>query len=291
MRWLHFGFFRMLSYRHAFHAGNHADVLKHFVLAELLAYYRRKNTPWTYIDTHAGAGCYALESEVAGKTAEFAAGIARLWERGDLPPGLQEYVAAVRQFNPGGRLLFYPGSPALAMTFAREKDVLQLFELHPADLQALQKTFAGEERRVHVRGSDGLSGLNALPPPPSRRAVALIDPSYEVKSDYRRVVDTLAAAMRRFATGCYALWYPLLAHPEARRLPERLAALGAGSWLHVRLRVCQPPRDGFGMFGSGLFIVNPPWVLPERLAATLPWLVKTLGVDSGAGFDLDHFVE
>ncbi|MDR3212545.1 MAG: 23S rRNA (adenine(2030)-N(6))-methyltransferase RlmJ [Azoarcus sp.] len=281
----------MLSYRHAFHAGNHADIIKHFVLAELLAYYSQKDKPWAYIDTHAGAGCYALESEVAGKTAEFAEGIGRLWERDDLPEALSTYMDAVRQFNPGGRLLFYPGSPALAMTFARARDSMHLYELHPADLQALQQTFADQTARVHVRGSDGLAGLGALLPPPSRRAVTLIDPSYEVKSDYRCVVETFAAALRRFSTGCYVLWYPLLARPESRLLPERLANLGAKSWLSLRFRVRHPPREGFGMSGSGLYIVNPPWVLPERLRAALPWLVKTLAVDDGAGFDLDHCIE
>ncbi|MDR0633551.1 MAG: 23S rRNA (adenine(2030)-N(6))-methyltransferase RlmJ [Azoarcus sp.] len=281
----------MLSYRHAFHAGNHADVLKHFVLAELLAYYSRKDKPWAYIDTHAGAGCYALEGVVAGKTAEFADGIGRLWTRDDPPEVMATYMDAVRQFNPGGRLLFYPGSPALAMTFARARDSLHLFELHPTDLQALRQTFADQSARVHVHGGDGLAGLGGLLPPPARRAVTLIDPSYEVKSDYRRVLDTLASALRRFAGGCYALWYPLLARPESRRLPERLAALGAGSWLSLRFRVRRAPREGFGMFGSGLYIVNPPWMLPERLRAALPWLVGALGVDDGAGFELDHRIE
>ncbi|MDR2031134.1 MAG: 23S rRNA (adenine(2030)-N(6))-methyltransferase RlmJ [Azoarcus sp.] len=279
----------MLGYRHAFHAGNHADVLKHFVLAELLAHYSRKDKPWTYIDTHAGAGCYVLEDEIAGKTGEFAGGIARLWARAGLPPPLADYIDIVRQFNPGGRLLFYPGSPALAMTCARARDSLHLFELHPADLRTLQQTFASGTRgvRVHVRGNDGLAALAALLPPPARRAVVLIDPSYEVKSDYRNVPDALAGAMRRFPTGCYAVWYPLLARADSRRLPQRLAALGAENWLELRLRVRHPPRDGFGLYGSGLFIVNPPWTLPERLRAALPWLAEALAIDDGAGFDLD----
>ncbi|MDR2924791.1 MAG: 23S rRNA (adenine(2030)-N(6))-methyltransferase RlmJ [Azoarcus sp.] len=283
----------MLSYRHAFHAGNHADVVKHFVLGELLAYYRGKDKPWTYIDTHAGAGCYALDSDIAGKTGEFAAGIGRLWNRADLPPPLAAYVEVVRQFNPGGRLLFYPGSPAVAMTFARERDHLQLFELHPEDARVLQQTFSTEPRRVQVRGSDGLAGLAALLPPPSRRGVVLIDPSYEVKTDYARVADALAGALRRFATGCFVLWYPLLARgePYLRRLARQLAELGAGSWLDMRFRVSHPPRDSFGMFGSGLYIVNPPWVLPERLQSVLPWLAGALGTDDGAGFDLDWRIE
>ncbi|MCL2161582.1 MAG: 23S rRNA (adenine(2030)-N(6))-methyltransferase RlmJ [Betaproteobacteria bacterium] len=281
----------MLSYRHSFHAGNHADIVKHFVLAELLAYYRNKDKPWTYIDTHAGAGCYALNGEVAGKTGEFAEGIGRLWARDDLPEPLAAYMEVVRQFNPGGRLLFYPGSPAVAMTFAREQDTLQLFELHPEDLRTLRQTFSTEPRRVHVRGSDGLAGLDALLPPPSRRAVVLIDPSYEVKTDYSRVVETLARALRRFATGCFALWYPLLPRAESRRLPKQLEGLGAGSWLDVRFRVGHARREGLGMFGCGLYVINPPWVLPERLQAALPWLVGALGMDDGAGFELDGYIE
>ena len=281
----------MLSYRHAFHAGNHADVLKHSVLLELLDYFNRKDKPWYYIDTHAGGGCYALDSAQAGKTAEFADGIGRLWEADELPATLAAYVAAVRSFNPQGRLLFYPGSPALAMTRARPQDRLRLFELHPADHESLQRTFDGESERVQVRKADGFGALKALLPPPSRRALVLIDPPYELKEDYRRVVDTVRDAMKRFPTGTYVVWYPLLARAEARQMPQRLADLGADSWLDVRLAVKQPGTDGFGMFGSGLYIVNPPWVLPERLEAMMPWLVKTLGEGEGAGFDLEHHIE
>ena len=281
----------MLSYRHAFHAGNHADVLKHFVLLELLDYYNRKDKPWVYIDTHAGGGCYALDSEQAGKTAEAAAGIGRLWDRDDVPPALGPYLDAVRQFNPHGRLLFYPGSPALAMTKARAQDRLRLFELHPADHESLQRTFTTERERVQVQRSDGFGALKGLLPPPTRRAVVLIDPPYEVKEDYRRTVDTVREALRRFPTGTFAVWYPMLARPEARALPQKLAEIGAESWLDVRLAVSAPPRDGYGMFGSGLYVINPPWVLPERLEAALPWLVRQLGVDESAGFDLEHHIE
>ncbi|MCK2125784.1 23S rRNA (adenine(2030)-N(6))-methyltransferase RlmJ [Thauera aromatica] len=281
----------MLSYRHAFHAGNHADVLKHVVLLELLAYFNRKDKPWQYIDTHAGGGCYALASAQAEKNAESADGIGRLWAREDLPEPIAAYVAAVRQFNPQGRLLFYPGSPALAMTVARSQDRLRLFELHPADFDSLQRTFAAERGRVQVSRADGFAALKSLLPPPSRRALALIDPPYELKEDYRRAVEVLRDAMRRFPTGTYALWYPMLSRAEARALPGRLAELGAQSWLEVRLAVRSPPRDGFGMFGSGLYIVNPPWVLPARLEAMMPWLVERLAIDEGAGFDLEHHIE
>lgn len=281
----------MLSYRHAYHAGSHADVLKHCVVLELLSYFNRKDKPWHYIDTHAGGGCYALESERAGKTAEHEEGIARIWGRTDLPAPLAAYREAVAQFNPHGRLVFYPGSPALAMTMARPQDRLRLFELHPADFEALERTFAGETERVQCRKADGFAGLKSLLPPLSRRALVLIDPSYEIKDDYRKVVDCVKDAMRRFPTGTYAIWYPLLARSEARNLPTRLADLGAQSWLDLRLAVRRPPRDGFGMFGSGMFIINPPWVLPERLEAMMPWLVNVLGTDDGAGFDLEHHIE
>ena len=282
---------KMLSYRHAFHAGGHADVLKHIMLVEALDYYRAKDKPWAYIDTHAGAGCYGLEGEVAGKTAEFTDGIGKLWARDDLPEAVARYVAIVRQFNPGGRLLCYPGSPALAMTQARSEDRLQLFELHTTDQDALGRTFSGERGRVRIEGRDGFSGLISALPPPSRRAVILIDPSYEIKTDYRRARDTLVVALRKFATGCFLVWYPLLARSEARRLSADLLALGVGSWLDARLQVRHPPADGLGMFGSGVFVVNPPWVLPERLEASLPWLTKTLALDSGAEFSLDYQIE
>lgn len=281
----------MLSYRHGFHAGNHADVLKHAVLLDVLEYFNRKDKPWFYIDTHAGGGCYALQAGSSGRTPEADEGIGRLWARDDLPGLLDNYREAVRTFNPQGSLLFYPGSPALAMTRAREHDRLRLFELHPADFDALQRTFAGEDARVQVRRADGFSGLKSLLPPPSRRGLVLIDPPYEVKDDYRRVVDAVKDALRRFAIGTYAVWYPMLARSEARALPERLAALGAGSWLDVRLAVRAPARDGFGLFGSGLFIINPPWVLPQRLEESLPYLVKALGLDEAAGFDLEYHLD
>lgn len=281
----------MLSYRHAFHAGNHADVLKHFILLEVLSYYSRKDKPWWFIDTHAGAGCYALQGEQTGKTAEFEHGIGQLWNRDDLSAPLAAYVQAVAQFNPHGGLNFYPGSPALAMTQLREQDRMRLFELHPADFTALEKTFERDFDRVLVRKADGFAGLRSLLPPPTRRAVVLIDPPYEVKDDYRTVVDVLREAIRKFPGGTYMLWYPLLSRPEAQRLPDRLASIGAGSWLDLRLVVQTPSQDGFGMFGSGIYIINPPWVLPGILERVMPELANRLGLDGQGGFDLEHHIE
>ena len=281
----------MLSYRHAFHAGNHADVLKHFMLLEVLRYYNRKDKPWWFIDTHAGAGCYALESPRAGVTGEFAEGIGRLWQRDDVPGALRPYLDAVAQFNPHGGLTFYPGSPALAMTCLREHDRMRLFELHPADVVLLEKTFARDTDRVLIRKADGFNALRGLLPPPTRRAVVLIDPSYEIKNDYKRVIEVLEDALRRFAGGTFLVWYPLLSRPEAQGLPARLAALGAGSWLDARLVVRKPATDGFGMFGSGMFVINPPWVLPATLESVLPDLVALLGEPGEGAYDLEAVIE
>jgi 23S rRNA (adenine2030-N6)-methyltransferase len=278
----------MLSYRHAFHAGNHADVLKHAVLTVLLDHLNLKDKPWWYIDTHAGAGIYDLHGDYARKNAEFDTGIGRLWERGDLPPMLASYVELVRGLNPDGRLRLYPGSPWCAYRRARSDDRLRLFELHGSDHRLLASTFSEAGRQVRIEATDGHAGLKSLLPPPTRRALVLIDPSYEVRSDYPRTVEALKDGLARFAGGTYMAWYPLLQKPDARQLPSRLKAARPASWLNVTLSVQAPSKDGFGMHGSGLYIANPPWTLPAILEATLPWLVATLGRDAGAGYTLEH---
>lgn len=277
----------MLSYRHAFHAGNHADVLKHVVLVQLLAYLNQKDKPYLYVDTHAGAGCYALDKGYAARNGEFVDGIGRLWKRKDLPPAVAEYVALVRRLNPSGDLRLYPGSPWIAAEASRPDDRLRLHELHPTDSRVLNETFADAGKRVQIHATEGLAGLKAAFPPPSRRGMALIDPSYEVKTDYAAVVDALKDALRRFATGTYAVWYPQLSRTDARQLPARLKTLEARSWLNVSLQIAEPSRDGFGMWGSGMFILNPPWTLEATLRDTMPWLVEVLAIDRSANFVLE----
>jgi 23S rRNA (adenine2030-N6)-methyltransferase len=277
----------MLSYRHAFHAGNHADVLKHAVLLEVLRYYNLKDKPWTYIDTHAGAGCYALGAAHAQQTGEFQEGIGRLWGRDDLPELLQPYLAMLREFNPDGALAVYPGSPAVAMTCLREADRMRLFELHPSDEPVLAAFFRAEKGRVKVERADGFAALAGLLPPPHRRGVVLMDPPYEVKTDYRQVAEALAGAYKRFASGTYLVWYPLLPRPEASRLPERLEKLGVDNWLRAELAVSRPARDGLGLHGSGMFVINPPWSLPELLRPALAWLAEHLGQDGQGRYTLD----
>lgn len=291
----------MLSYRHAFHAGNHADVLKHAVLIQLLRYLGQKETPYMYIDTHAGAGVYALDTGYAAKNAEYESGIARLWNRDDLPAPLAEYVQLVKELNPSGKLRYYPGSPYCADKVLREQDRIRLFELHPSDGKILEENFrkleahaAAQGQRPTVRGKrvmiqkdDGFAGLKALLPPPSRRGLVLIDPPYEVKDDYRKVKDTLDDALKRFATGTYAVWYPVLQRMESRQLPDKLKRLPGNGWLDVTLSVSGPAPDGFGLRSSGMFVINPPWTLEPMLRELMPYLVQALGTDAQAGFTLE----
>ncbi len=277
----------MLSYRHSFHAGNHADVLKHFVLVQLLQYLNQKAKPYFVVDTHAGAGLYALDHSHAVKNAEYEEGIAKLLASNNLPEPLKDYVQLVKRFNPNGGLLHYPGSPLIAQALMRPDDRLRLFELHPADSKLLEQNFE-HDRHVKIEPSDGFAGLKAYLPPPPRRALVLIDPPYEVKDDYKTVVNTLKDALKRFSTGTYAVWYPMLQREESQELPEKLKRLDITHWLHVGLQVTTPTPDGFGMHGSGLFIINPPWTLHATLKAVLPFLTKTLGQDDGASYLLEQ---
>ena len=277
----------MLSYRHAFHAGNHADVLKHLILLQIAEYMGEKPAPFWIIDTHAGAGRYALESAHASKLGEYRDGVGRLWNAKGLPPAAVDYLEFVKMLNPDGQLRYYPGSPWLASQLLRAGDRLRLYELHSTDVKLLQECFKGAGRQVTITAGDGFAGLKALLPPPTRRALVLIDPSYDTRDDYVSVTKGLQDALKRFATGTYALWYPLLSKLESRKLPDKLKGLGAANWLHVTLEVGAPPKDGFGMNGSGMFIINPPWTLEKKLHETLPKLTAILAQDAGAKYTLE----
>lgn len=278
----------MLSYRHAFHAGNHADVLKHFIEVLLLQYLQQKDKPYSYMDTHAGAGMYTLTEGYATKNAEFLGGIAKVLARPDAPAAMQPYLEVIRRLNPTGQLEYYPGSPMIADLIARTDTSLQLFELHPSDSKILQQNLAEGKHRVRIATSDGFSGIKACLPPPSRRGLILIDPPYEDKADYHKVITALQEGLKRFATGTYAVWYPLLQRAEASSLPAALKKLAIPRWLDVQLRIKAPAPDGFGMHGSGMFIINPPWVLQQTLESVLPWLVDTLAEDTTASYRLQY---
>jgi 23S rRNA (adenine2030-N6)-methyltransferase len=258
------------------------------LLVQLVRYLGQKDKPFWLIDTHAGAGVYALESGYATKLAEYETGIGKLWQRKDLPAPLAEYVECVRELNRDGKLRFYPGSPWLALHTMREQDRLRLYELHSGDSALLQENFRDAGRRVTISPTDGFAGLKAVLPPPPRRGLILIDPSYELREDYRHVVQALKDGLTRFATGTYAIWYPQLSRTESQQLPERLKSAAGKDWLHVALSVRAPSKDGIGMHGSGMFVVNPPWTLHGTMQQTLPYLVSTLGQDAGAKFTLEQ---
>ena len=277
----------MLAYRHAFHAGNHADVLKHTVLTRVLRYMNGKDKGYRLVDTHAGAGGYSLEGRYAQKKGEFEHGVARLWERDDLPEAVADYLGIVRQFNPDGTLTQYPGSPAFAQMLLRAQDQLRLFELHPTDHRILA-SYLGAVRGAEVYDKDGFDGLKGQVPPTTRRGVVLMDPSYEGNADYGRVIASLRDAITRFSEGVYVVWYPQVSKLEAAQLPKRLEALAPKGWLHARLTVQQPDSMGFGLAGSGVFVINPPYTLHAELLEVMPYLTEVLGQYDGANYLLEQ---
>ncbi|MCL1038836.1 23S rRNA (adenine(2030)-N(6))-methyltransferase RlmJ [Shewanella submarina] len=271
----------MLSYRHGFHAGNYADVLKHTMLLQAIKSLQKKNKPYVYIDTHAGAGGYSLQDDFAQKTGEYLDGIAKIWGQTDLPEPLADYVDAVKAFNTeSDDLDYYPGSPAFVDMTLREKDRMVLHELHGTDYPTLAQGFAGD-RQVKVLNKDGLAGLIAAVPPIERRGLILIDPSYEIKSDYLDVADTVIDAYKRFATGIYMIWYPVVDRDRTEAMFDRLKASGIRRQLRIEQGI-RPDTNEKGMTAAGLWIVNPPWQLDEQAKSTLDYLDAKL--NQGGGF-------
>jgi 23S rRNA (adenine2030-N6)-methyltransferase len=309
----------MFSYRHAFHAGNHADVLKHTVLIATLDYLLEKEAALTVVDTHAGAGLYRLDGDYAGISGEAIDGVLRLLPgsksvaataapadaTGSAPPApfadaLARYLQVIRDFNPKGNARIYPGSPFITHHLLREHDKLKLFELHPTDARSLDANIAQLDagRQIAVLRDDGFGSATKFLPPPSRRALVLCDPSYEIKSDYGRVLDFVTEALKRFATGTYAVWYPIIPRPEAHDLPRRLKTLAtkAGKpWLHATLTVksskivtdASGTTHRPGLPASGMFLINPPYTLKGLLQAALPQMAERLAQDRHATFSLD----
>jgi len=257
----------------------------------VLTHMAAKDKPYTLIDTHAGAGGYSLEGRYAHTKDEFVGGIAKLYQRDDLPPALAEYVALVREFNGGGSLEQYPGSPAIANLLLRADDRLRLYELHPTDERIL-RAFLGKRAHTEVLLSDGFAALPKQLPPPSRRGVVLIDPSYEMKSDYTKVLAAVRETLERFASAIVLVWIPQLRTLESQQLPQRLQNTAAKAapkgWLHARLTVAAPDARGFGLLGSSMFVVNPPHGLHDTLREVLPFLVEELGQFDGANFLLEQ---
>lgn len=270
----------MLSYRHSFHAGNHADLLKHLVLLALVRKLGEKDKPFTCLDSHAGAGTYDLQSANALMNAEYESGIARLWRQPVKSPLLQDYLDCVEALNPDGELHYYPGSPAVARWALRERDRLLLLDLQQEEVELLRAHMRGDAR-IAIHQRDAFEGVLALTPPDPRRGLVLIDPSYEQKADYQRVVDCVHKLHRRWPVGILAVWYPLLGEARDRSewlkralQQERLDAVSC-----IELAV-SPQTPEFGMHGSGMLLVNTPWQLERVLEDALNEVLPRLGVDA-----------
>ena len=309
----------MFSYRHAFHAGNHADVLKHTVLVAILKHLKEKETALTVLDTHAGAGLYRLDGDYAETSGEAANGVLRLNLKDNMPfphilnaksatksvanefaPALRDYLDLIATFNTPGSHKIYPGSPFIIQRFLAGRDKLKAFELHPTDAKTLVANIAQLEagRQVVVLREDGFEGIKKFLPPPVKRALVFCDPSYEIKSDYPRVTEMVADSLKRFAIGTYAVWYPIIPRPEAHDVPRKLKTLATKvgkSWLNASLTVksskltsdAQGEVVRPGLPASGMFIINPPHTLKAALQAALPQLVSLLGQDQHAAFSVD----
>ncbi|MBA0167382.1 MULTISPECIES: 23S rRNA (adenine(2030)-N(6))-methyltransferase RlmJ [unclassified Pectobacterium] len=273
----------MLSYRHSFHAGNHADVLKHTVQSLIITALKEKEKPFLYLDTHAGAGRYQLSGEHAERTGEYLDGIAKIWQRDDIPAELEPYMQAVRTYNHNGQLRYYPGSPLIARQLLREQDKLHLTELHPSDFPLLRNEFQ-KDSRAKVLRDDGYQQLKSQLPPLSRRGFMLIDPPYELKTDYQAVVKGIQEGHKRFATGVFALWYPVVLRQHIKRMLKELEATGIRNILQIELAVL-PDSDRYGMTASGMIVINPPWKLAAQMKSVLPWLHSVL-VPEGTGHTL-----
>ena len=291
----------MFSYRHAFHAGSHADILKHLTLIHLVEYLQEKPGALTMVDTHAGAGIYSLQDGFSTVSKEADGGIFRLTQYVEtckhantpIPESILEYLKFINAENADGQLTTYPGSPFILARLLRPQDRLKLFELHPKEIDILRHNIGElkQSKQIDIYAEDSFSRLKGLLPPPSRRGLVLIDPSYEDKQDYRYLETTIEEALQRFATGCYAIWYPVISRRESIALPDRLKKISAThkrSWLHTELRVENAPGER-RLQSSGMFIINPPWTLEKHLAQALPILTKALGINGGGQFLLKSF--
>lgn len=269
-----------MNYRHAYHAGNFADVMKHAALALVVATLKRKETPFFALDTHAGLGAYDLASVAADKTGEYRNGIAKILERQDPPAALEPYLATVRAWNEGGDLRWYPGSPEVIRTMMRPQDRLALVELHPEDVVELRRRFAGD-RRVGVHHLDGYVAAKGLLPPPERRGLVLIDPPFEVKDELDRLRVALRRMRKLWPTGIVLVWYPIKGREPVRRFHQTIRDEGGPKTLAAELLI-HPGDDPFRLNGSGLLVINPPWQLDEALAEVLPWLAEVIAPGRGS---------
>jgi 23S rRNA (adenine2030-N6)-methyltransferase len=287
----------MFSYRHGFHAGNHADVLKHITLLNCIQLLHKKDTPLMLIDTHAGAGIYNLKNRFAQTSEESSEGILKLAKQGtkhSLSEGIRAYLELIANLPHQTKdIEIYPGSPYLLWQSMRSQDKLRLMELHPSDFPDLKSNLESVQLRrqdIKVEETNGFLALKAYLPPPSRRGLILIDPSYEDKGDYHQVIQSLQDAFKRFATGVYLVWYPILSRLDAKDFPDRLKKLCLEHqlpWLQAELRIKEVTESGLS--ASGMWVINPPWQLKESLEKDLPLLQEILEIDGAGHYQLQSF--
>ncbi len=278
----------MLSYRHLFHAGGYADVFKHALLTGLIASLQKKEKPFFYLDTHAGLGHYDLSHSWAAKNREYENGISLLLRQKEVPPSLLDYVKLIRSDNPTGELRFYPGSPRVARKWLRPGDRMVLTELNRDDCATLGKLFA-TDRQVHVHCMDAYHGLKAFLPPPERRGLVLIDSSFDRAKEFPRIAEALSIAHRRWATGTYAIWYPLM-EPDAMLAFDR-AIFATDIRKILKLDFAMENDDWtLTMRGCGMLVVNPPWHFEDDAKSMLEWLWPVLSVKKAGGVDVSWLV-
>ncbi|WEX07601.1 23S rRNA (adenine(2030)-N(6))-methyltransferase RlmJ [Chelativorans sp. AA-79] len=274
-----------MNYRHAYHAGNFADVVKHAVLTRVVEYLKRKEKPFRVIDTHAGVGLYDLSSEEAQKTGEWRGGIGRLTAtpiEGEAANLLKPLLDSVRAVNQGDSLAVYPGSPMIVRHLLRRQDRLTAIELHPRDAEALKENFAGDHQ-VRIIELDGWLALGAHLPPKEKRGLVLVDPPFEQEGEFARMVDGLRKAHRRWPGGIYAFWYPIKDGEEVDRFRAALTRSGVPDILDVGLLVRQPSPEP-RLDGTGIIVANPPYILKRELRILLPVLANLLGEDGNGSF-------
>ncbi len=278
----------MLSYRHSYHAGNHADVLKHIVLTLCINSLKEKEKPFLYLDTHSGAGRYLLQSEHSEKTGEYLSGINLIWQQSETPELLSTYLSVLKRYNPFDNLKYYLGSPLIAKQLLREQDKINLTELHPTDYPLLRQEFS-KDKRARVLREDGFSQLKSKLPPESRRGIVLIDPSYEIKDDYQKIPKALLEAYKRFATGIYLIWYPVVSRTQTQKMIDEIVNLGIKKISQFEFAI-KPDNNQKGMTASGMIVINPPWKLQQQMQTIMPWLKNTLDTEKTGNYLIKELV-
>ena len=268
----------MLSYRHGFHAGSFADVHKHIILVAILSYLQKKAKPFSYIDSHAGAGLYPIDLPYMQKTKEYANGIAKLFKQTPKNTLVQEYLSVIKQFNPTKELTIYPGSPLIAANFLNQEDKMHALELHSTDYPLLKQALK-IEKRAKVHNLNAYESLLAFLPPPAKRGLVMIDPSYEVKNEFQQVVELVKHAHKRFNTGIYAIWYPIVDRDISQKFVRAFKNAKIPNILNSEICISADTPD-YGMTGSGVLIINPPFTLHRDLQKSNQCLHEVLNLYS-----------